>query len=79
MIAAGNDLTTASKRRNGMKKLSVFKISLAIMFVACLFVMIPSSYAEKKSEDRYRRLLFRSPRAPTPMMCVMLSRWKSTR
>lgn len=30
-----------------MKKLSVFKISLFIMFVACLFVMIPSSYAAK--------------------------------
>ena len=30
-----------------MKKLSVFKISLTIMFVACLFMMIPSSYAAK--------------------------------
>jgi len=30
-----------------MKKLSVFKISLTIMFVACLLVMIPSSYAAK--------------------------------
>jgi len=45
MINRWNDLTIARKGRNGMKKLSVFNISFTIMFVACLFVMIPSSYA----------------------------------